>query len=1495
MSKSKFIQLNSTKLSDYFEVRSNRVLEIDDISSDFSNVNSERIDYRSISDINSTYNFNRFLIQTVGTLTNEYQATEVLTLNDSENIVTVIKNSITPTGPEGVFANIEGKIDEFGNVYLEFLPDDSYNNDYEIKILNNKFLTRQSGINSLAVGFVDLLAFNDNVSSGLTTSVISRNVNDYEALHFCVNLIDTTTEDKYYVELYLFQNGTDTYLAEANFDDIDGLTREIIGNFSANITGSTLNLNYTNTGPNQVSIRCRNVGFGNTSIGNGTYRFLAESQPQSSEKSATYTSISSIGTGTNPIDVVVLDRNTFTTIKSLVYVSNAGEQTIHQLLTIHNDINIHVSQQAFMANDAAAGIGTFGGVYSGSDLIIRFYPDPGTSGTVKVSTFNENIYTEYDSNNIPEDLEYYPNSESFSAVNYFGFISENYNRVNFDLNHKGIPIFEKVFNPTSNQLNPITGVFNIPDHFFNNIERLIYTPNSTFDGVSPSALGIGQTLDSDGNLTTTLPEEVYVIKINKDQFRLSTRQDYAELGIGVTFTSLGQGNAHELEMFKKNEKSLILINGMIQYPLLYTPIVCNLNQNIGTGTTIFSLTDIEDIRIKDLLKIDDEYMLVQNVGVGSTNTGPISFIGTIPLVEVNRGVVGSIETSHGIGTSARVYRGSYNIVDSEIYFTEPPTGSAFFTNQLNSSNLLRSRDAFDGRVFLRSDYSTNDVYDDFSSSFTGFGSTFTITRQSDNIVGLGTTGGNGLLAINGIFQSPSTENNLNNNFEIVEDTISGISSVVFTGITDENGDIIISEFDVNQNQLPRGGLLVSVGSSAGIGYAPLVGVAVSAVVSGGAIVGITTSTNFGTWGSGYRSPVAVAVTEFGHTGTVADIDAVVGAGGSLSFVINNGGSGYSTPQIVVPPPTYDNLEVIGVSRLGVGQTTETGIGLLVDIEIGPSLSGIGQSYFEVSSFNITRRGYGFKRGDVIKPVGLVTATGLPSPIQEFTLTVTETFNDNVGIWNIGNLNYIDSIKNLQNGTKTRFPLLYNSELLSFEKNFLDPESQLIDMNYLLLIFINGILQTPGESYTFTGGTSFDFIEPPSADDNISIFFYTGVSGVDSILVDVNAMIKSGDTVQLLQSDDPELIPETVKEDSRFIVEISNSSTVETSLYSNQGIDFINFRPLKWFKQKRDLIINNENVSKSRDSLEAQIYPTAKIIKNVSPGDTEIFVDSIDLFEYDNDPVQGFSVVMVDDGKQIISAGVTAIVSAAGTVTSLSITSPGFGYTGSSVEVSFASPYYAPTGTGVTALATLTVANSQVSLPATIINPGVGYSQSNPPQAIISTPNYKYEDILDISSINGATVPIIEIGNGAGIGVPRSLQFKLSQVGGYDEPQVGYHVYVSTTTIGTGITSINTGNSDIIGIGTVGVDCVYYVNAYNSGTKVVTCNILSTTDVSGLSIVGTESSPVGTLSWGRLSSFVRPSPTSLTVKGNNVSGLSTYPTIQRRGFGLRNTGSIKKSL
>ena len=110
-------------------------------------------------------------------------------------------------------------------------------------------------------------------------------------------------------------------------------------------------------------------------------------------------------------------------------------------------------------------------------------------------------------------------------------------------------------------------------------------------------------------------------------------------------------------------------------------------------------------------------------------------------------------------------------------------------------------------------------------------------------------------------------------------------------------------------------------------------------------------------------------------------------------------------------------------------------------------------------------------------------------------------------------------------------------------------------------------------------------------------------------------------------------------------------------------------------------------------------------------------------------------------------------------------------------------------------------------------------------------------------------------------------------------------------------SINIQPSSISDIGTTFVDNIYQVNAIsrNNLTGIITCNVHTGITTTGIHTMGGTN--VGTLSWGRLAGFARnASSIGIAVSGYTVnSGLTTFPTIQRRGYGLRDTGSLRKDL
>ena len=1697
----------------YTLAKSNEVLKIDNIKDQFSNLSSDLTEYINILQIDSNISFKNILFRISNLDNTDVQLTELVLLNNGSNSILLQKGDLEDEGPIGSF-DIEST--GLGENYLRFTPlPNSLDFDYDIKSLELDFLSN-TGIGTQSLGFINLtgavgIATVDSVLGVTTSSIISVDSTKYNSLHVKTHLVNQTTSQMNYVELYVTHDGTDTYIADYYVDthsEVTSYSETLMGSFKGDLTGSIFSLQYVNNLTDEIKYSSSVVGFGSTSSGTDTYRFSSPSEPVGSERSLIYQSNYVVGVGTTT--AVILDKSLFNASKSIVEVSVGSTRAVHQLMMNHDGTDVYIQPGPILSNagdievDTRLGIGTFGAEYVSNDFVLKFYPETEfITDNIQVSSLNEVLYTDNDfnnSSNVP-DLTYGSAVQSFNLYSFNAPNGSRINKSNFVLKSNNTPIFAKIFNPADSNVIALSDTkFNIDNHFFRTDEELIYTPGSTFVGVGSTPM----LYQSSTGAIDQLPSSVFAIRDSADTFQISTTRS----GSAVTFVGIGTGNSHQFEMAKSNTKSIITIDNVIQSPIAFVPLSYTLENNtddastgISTTRTIFSLSGISSLTSSDIIKIDNEYMKVINVGVGETTVGPIVGIGTTNLVEVERGFIGSGSTNHTNSSTINLYRGSYNIDGEEIWFTDPPKGNPQLIK--NSSNLNYATSDFGGRVYLRDDYDSNQIYDDLSDQFTGIGETYTLTNAGVNTVGLGTTGGNGLLLISNIFQSPTAANNPSNNFEIQEDVASGISSVRFTGIRTSTDDpVIISDTDVNQNELPRGGLIISLGSTPGLGYAPAVGARaylekdsnggitnVVGIATTGPAISITTSTynnetgvlqittqeahnfeagiiaqvklaglaftcpsgsgitttifpespvGFGstsidysilsigstntfttnvgvstiphtynsggsvmpwygnaTIGSGYTgSTISIGVTDVSyiHTfvsgvsttlyvtswsgtaltatsasylptsgdltltipshglttsdnvgirtnslvfkcskddyatdhyyprptdpvaglitsinsydtdtltvnvgasvGSGAEVTATVGAGGTLSFAIGAGGTNYTNPYLNIPEASYTNLSVTGVSRLGIGATTDTGVGLLLNVEVSASSTVSGAStYFEVPKWEIARDGYAFKKGDVFTPVGLVTDASLSSPIVPFELTVLDTYNDSFSAWQFGQFDYIDSIKSLQDGSRKRFELRYDNELLSFQ---IKEGTSFAGVNLAnaLLIVANGVIQEPGVSYLFDGGTSFAFIEPPKPEDEISIFFYRGTSGSDTELVtNVYPSLKVGDTVQL-----DKILNSVPNQQSRVATAITATDIIETNLYKGVGIT-TEEKSLNWTKQKVDRIINGEVVYKSRPSLEPLIFPTAKIIGSLKSTDTEIFVDDAVFFDEEGE-ISGSSPIsgrIVDNSVTRVSAAITAIVSTAGTISSLDIVNAGSGYIGATTSVSIGIP---TTGIGTTAnptaTATATITGGSIST-TTITASGFGYTATAVPNVLVTLPTFTSELIGNITSVKGFSGIITGIGTTTGDGVPLALKFSLF-ASSYSDLNINYPIYITNTTVGTGVTSIFDSDSEVVGIGTTFLDNIYNINhIWNSGTAgIITCNIKSDTTVTGLSSTGSSMDAIGRFSWGRLGgSFTRGTePVSLGVTGLTInSGLTTFPTIQRRSSGLRDTGAL----
>ena len=77
------------------------------------------------------------------------------------------------------------------------------------------------------------------------------------------------------------------------------------------------------------------------------------------------------------------------------------------------------------------------------------------------------------------------------------------------------------------------------------------------------------------------------------------------------------------------------------------------------------------------------------------------------------------------------------------------------------------------------------------------------------------------------------------------------------------------------------------------------------------------------------------------------------------------------------------------------------------------------------------------------------------------------------------------------------------------------------------------------------------------------------------------------------------------------------------------------------------------------------------------------------------------------------------------------------------------------------------------------------------------------------------------------------------------------------------------------------------------TGIITC-LMASNPVGIATSMGTQT--IGKFSWGKLTGTRSTSAVSIAVTGNTVDvGITTFPSIQRRGTGLRSTGALPKLL
>jgi hypothetical protein len=1449
------IILNSNVIQDYIESIGNRVLLIDDISEQF-NSNPRSTEFSVVDTFSiSNYKSKKYIVSISDKQNPDISESSILTLvhNNNNGYINQYAN-ISSNGNLGSFDfNISGTE---GN--LLFYPVNSSDNNYHVKLFSftlNNFTTTPD---NLSLGdSVNIKTNTITIPAGTTSGVnIVGIASTYRSAKILVQI--GTNDNSYYEyeEICYIHNGIDVYKIEYGQLTTDSIEKEStagIGTYNVHLSGSDILIDlipYKNTEKEYI-VNSFIVSFGN--------EFASTTDSQIISGSSINSHSVGISSSISPTSTVIasysnLDFNSSYSIISIKDVTNSNYQ-ISEFLTLTTENNCSFLEFGGIETNNFVGIITAG--VSGSNTNIYFTPLKNIETNIKIFKC---------------DIGLNENNDLISLNN--GYINYDYGiylgtktdiKKQFNLTYRNNPIF--VRNITANDPNIVNisdSKIKIPYHFYSTGEKVLYSYGNENTN---EPIGISTTSISGIGTTDKLPQHLYIVKVDDLNIKVAASASDALKTIPNTLelTSVGIGNSHTFTSLNQNNKTLITIDNIIQSPVVSTAVTTNLVKNVTFFDSEIFVLDNKSFMGGDLIRVDDEIMKIASVGVGSTNS-----------MDVVRPWLGTVLSNHSSSSVVYKVKGNYNIIDNTIHFSEPPFGKIPFPEISNNPDEIdyvgiSTGSSFSGRIFLRNGipnsesetYEDNYILDDISNEFDGNKKTFTLKSNGSDIVGISTN--NSIVLINNVFQFP--QSNLKpGNYDLNENV--GITSITFTGISSSK------EYDVNTSNTPRGGIILSVGSTSGFGYQPLVSAGGTAIVSA---AGTIASISIGNSGFGYREGIQDTITVGVKTENlitssikIIGIASVVN-GNVVSVAVTNPGMGYtsSNPPIVVfdDPLSYSNIPLVYSSESQLG----FGTGAIVDIKIGQE--------YDIISFELKNLGYGYKKGDILTvsiegPTGIQT---IPSVLfSEFQIFVDSTYEDSFSAWHIGNLQVIDSIDLLFDGKRKIFPILIDGNQTTIRSKKLTSS----ELQSALLVFINDVLQVPNKSYIFTGGSTIQFIESPKQGDTCNIIFYKGTEDVDTKFVDILETIKVGDTLKL-QSEN-----KLFNENERIIFEIISSDTVETNLYSGPGITENEFllRPAVWCKQTEDLFINEEAISKNRMIYEPYIQPSTNTIKNIGINTSIVFVEDIKpLFnselEYIHDGLneRPQNKILIISQDNLVSATATSTVSTSGTVSLISIVNGGEGYT-INPAVSIGNPIGITTS-GI-ASAYSNISNGIVTS-IQITNGGYGYDVENPPSILIEPPKIKYEvidgvsyegDFGIITGISTVSVGVASTGIQFDLFIPEDSILrdgKSVKVGiattGISGIQTGYYFTVKNSNVGYGLTSLDL-SGNVIGIGTTFIDNIYQVASVSIATTSVSgigntyvakvvVNVSNYGNTTGFGF----SDFYGEYSWGVISTPIRTNP------------------------------------
>ena len=833
--------LKSRVLEDYYESVGNRVLMIDDISSQFNSeerptkfniVKRFPIEQKSKKILtfvrDKIYHYERQA--SITTLVHDGSQAEVLNYGRVESVTDLGSFDFNIFGNEG---------------QLLFYPTKYRFNSYHVSYCSLDIDSSLTGVGSTdALGSIcDIRSTQVEIPESTKTTIVGI-ASTYRSSKVLVEF-NTNTGVYGFNELNVIHDGTEVELLE--YGDLStnfGTNTAGLGTYSVDMSAGNINIDFNPNPGIALTANTLRVSLSSVdSVGIGT-TVIGTSKENVSELQSFYTQINS-SASPNAHKVAeyshegVNDHSAAYYLVSIEDTTN-NEYQLSELIVLDDDSDAFITEYGTL-NTGNSGIGTFGSSINSATTELLYTPPENTD--VQLRVFQQAVQLVVVDATLDSEID----MNNASITSGFGFYEGTAVDVKreFEMTYKGVPIFQRNIDGSDPEVvNTFRDTITIPDHFFVTGEKLKYSV-----GISThERIGIAQTTFAGIGETTLLPDTdfVYAIKLDESRIKLASSAENANAStpLPINFTNVGVGTFHTLTSTKQNTKCLVTLDNFIQTPIVSTAVTTSTDKEVSFGAVVIETTGITSFFASDLIQVESEIMKVNTVGFGTTNG-----------ILVTRGWMGTGISTHPVGVAVTKVDGSYNIVNNRINFYTAPQGPTPFSSTTNPPDErdftgITTFSKFQGRVFLRTEpvssereaYNNNYIFDSISDQFDASTKTFTLKAQNNDVVGISTN--NGIVLINDVLQGPTGQ--LLNHQDYFLSEGSGISSITFTGTATSVA------YDPNNASVPVGGYIVSVGSTSGFGYQPLVTAGGKAIVSA---AGTIAEIGIGNSGSGYRADI----------------------------------------------------------------------------------------------------------------------------------------------------------------------------------------------------------------------------------------------------------------------------------------------------------------------------------------------------------------------------------------------------------------------------------------------------------------------------------------------------------------------------------------------------------------------------------------------------------------------------------------------------------------